>query len=108
MPVEASDFTAKSALLLPKEAQYDYLLNLSDDIASAGLVNRDGEVVNNAMALIEEQSDQLTGVLPKSYTDFSDEILSELLRIFNNSALDEVGGDIIELQSGILLDEAVA
>ena len=102
MPVEASDFAAKSALFLPKEAQYDYLLNLPDDIASAGLVNRDGqtmtslgEVVNNAMALIEEQSDQLTGVLPKSYTDFSDELLSELLRIFNNSALDEVGGDII-------------
>ena len=102
MPVEASDFAAKSAMFLPKEAQYDYLLNLPDDIASAGLVNRDrqtmtslGEVVNNAMALIEEQSEQLTGVLPKSYTDFSDELLSELLRIFNNSALDEVGGDII-------------
>lgn len=102
MPVEASDFVAKSALFLPKEAQYDYLLNLPDDITSAGLMNRDGEtmtslgeVVNNAMALIEEQSDQLTGVLPKSYTDFSDELLSELLRIFNNSALDEVGGDLI-------------
>ena len=102
MPVEASDFAAKSALFLPKEAQYDYLLNLPDDLASAELVNRDGqtmtslgEVVNNAMALIEEQSEQLTGVLPKSYTDFSDELLSELLRIFNNSALDEVGGDII-------------
>jgi len=26
MPVEASDFAAKSALFLPKEAQYDYLL----------------------------------------------------------------------------------
>ena len=84
MPVEASDFAAKSALFLPKEAQYDYLLNLPDDLASAGLVNRDGqpmaslgEVVNNAMALIEEQSEQLTGVLPKSYTDFSDELLSE-------------------------------
>ena len=102
MPIEASDFAAKSALFLPKEAQYNYLLNLPDDIASAGLMNRDGqtmtslgEVVNNAMALIEEQSEQLTGVLPKSYTDFSDELLSELLRIFNNSALDEVGGDII-------------
>ena len=102
MPVEASDFAAKSALYLPKEAQYDYLLNLPDDIASAGILNKDGhtmnslgEVVNNAMQLIEEQSEQLTGVLPKSYTDFSDEILSELLRIFNNSALDEVGGDII-------------
>ena len=102
MPVEASDFAAKSALYLPKEAQYDYLLNLPDDIASAGILHKDGhtmnslgEVVNNAMQLIEEQSEQLTGVLPKSYTDFSDEILSELLRIFNNSALDEVGGDII-------------
>ena len=102
MPVEASDFAAKSALYLPKEAQYDYLLNLPEDISSAGLVNKDGhsmnslgETVNNAMQLIEDQSEQLVGVLPKSYTDFSDEILSELLRIFNNSALDEVGGDII-------------
>lgn len=102
MPVEASDFAAKSALYLPREAQYDYLLNLPDDISAAGLTNKDGhamtslgEVVNNAMQLIEDQSEQLTGVLPKSYTDFSDEILSELLRIFNNSALDDVGGDII-------------
>ena len=102
MPVEASDFVAKSALFLPKEAQYDYLLNLPEDIVVAGLLSKDGqpmislgEVVNNAMQLIEEQSEQLIGVLPKSYTDFSDELLSELLRIFNNSALDEVGGDII-------------
>ena len=102
MPVEASDFAAKSALFLPKEAQYDYLLNLPENIAEAGLKSKDGhtmtslgEVVNNAMQLIEEQSEQLVGVLPNSYTDFSDEILSELLRIFNNSALNEVGGDII-------------
>lgn len=102
MPVEASDFTAKSALYLPKEAQYDYLVNLPADIASAGLKSKDdhtmnslGEVVNNAMQLVEEQSEQLTGVLPKDYTMFSDELLAELLRIFNNSALDDVGGDII-------------
>lgn len=102
MPVEASDFAAKSALYLPKEAQYDYLLNLPEDISAAGLVNKDGhsmtslgEVVNNAMQLIEDQREQLVGVLPNSYTDFSDEILSDLLRIFNNAALDEIGGDII-------------
>lgn len=102
MPVEASDFAAKSALFLPKEAQYSYLLGLPEDIMAAELYNKDGhkmnslgEVVNNAMQLIENQSEQLVGVLPKSYTDFSDEILSELLRIFNNSALDEIGGDII-------------
>ena len=102
MPVEASDFAVKSALFLPREAQYEYLVNLPENIASAGLLNKDGhpmnslgEVVNNAMSLIENQSEQLIGVLPKSYTDFSDELLAELLRIFNNSALDEVGGDII-------------
>lgn len=102
MPVEASDFSAKSALFLPKEAQYEYLVNLPENIAAAGLINKDGhpmnslgEVVNNAMQLIEDQSEQLTGVLPKSYTDFSDELLAELLRIFNNSALDDVGGDIV-------------
>ena len=102
MPVEASDFVSKSALFLPKEAQYEYLVNLPADIASAGLTNQSGhamnslgEVVNNAMELVEAQSEQLTGVLPKDYTMFSDELLAELLRIFNNSALDEVGGDVI-------------
>lgn len=102
MPVEAKDFAAKSALFLPKEAQYDWLVNLPENIASANLknivgqpMNSLGEVVNNAMELVEQQSEQLTGVLPKSYTDFSDELLGELLRIFNNNALDEVGGDVI-------------
>ena len=88
MPVEASDFAEKSALYLPPEARYDYLVNLPE---SADI----GKAVNHAMELIEEQSEQLVGVLPKDYTMFTDEILSELLRIFNNSALDEVGGDIL-------------
>lgn len=102
MPVEASDFKAKSALYLPVEAQYDYLLNLPEDIKGSALTSKDGqimtslgEVVNNAMALIEDQSVQLTGILPKNYTAFSDELLAEILRIFNNSTLDQVGGDII-------------
>ena len=59
MPVEASDFAAKSALFLPKEAQYSYLLGLPEDIKAADLCNKDGhkmnslgEVVNNAMQLM--------------------------------------------------------
>ena len=88
LPVEASDFAEKSALYLAPEARYDYLVNLPE---SADI----GKAVNRAMELIEEQSEQLVGVLPKDYTMFTDEILSELLRIFNNNALDEVGGDIL-------------
>lgn len=102
LPVEPSDFAEKSALYLPLEARYDYLVNLPADIASAQLKNQNGqvmsslgEVVNNAMELVEAQSEQLKGVLPKDYTIFTDDILSELLRIFNNSALDDVGGDVL-------------
>lgn len=102
LPVEKSDFASRSALFLPKESQYAYLVELPENIAAAGLTNRNGqvmnslgEVVNNAMELVEEQSEQLAGVLPKDYTMFSDELLAELLRIFNNSALDDVGGDVI-------------
>ena len=102
MPVEPSDCAAKSALYLPKEAQFDYLVNLPDNIVSAGLKTKDGqdinslgEAVNYAMQLVEDQSEQLTGVLPKTYTSFADDLLRELLRIFNNKTIDEVGGDVI-------------
>ena len=47
MPVEPSDFAANSALFLPREAQFDYLVNLSDDQPL-------GEAVNHAMTLVEE------------------------------------------------------
>ena len=102
LPVEPSDFASKSALFLPKEAQFDYLVNLPANIASAKLKNAHGqplnslgEVVNNAMELVESQSEKLKGVLPKTYTDFKDELLAELLRTFNNNALDDVGGDVM-------------
>ena len=101
MPVEPSDFSSKSAIFLPKEAQYDYLLNLPDDLSMVNPVDIDGntmtslgDVVSNAMKLIEQQSEILRGVLPKNYFIFNDELMRKLLRIFNNSAIDEVGGDI--------------
>ncbi len=106
LPVEPSDFEEKSALFLQKVAQYSYLLELPENIPAANIsyVNADsetiklnsiGEIVNHAMELVEEQSEQLAGVLPKEYTNFPDDLLSELLRIFNNNALDDVGGDVI-------------
>lgn len=102
LPVTQQDFQAKSALFLPKEAQYDYLLNLPENVAAANIRDKEGrllsslgDAVNYAMVLIEEQSEHLTDQLPKTYTIFSDEILARLLRIFNNDKLDNVGGDII-------------
>ncbi len=88
LPVEAYDFKTKSAIFLPEEARYDYLLNLPDNTDM-------GQAINKAMELIEQQSAQLKGVLPKNYTILQDELLRELLRIFNNSAFNEMKDDII-------------
>ena len=102
MPVSSADFAEKSALFMPEQAQYTYLVELPENISEADIKTEDGhkinslgEAVNYAMELVEKQSDQLTGVLPKDYTIFSDDLLAELLRIFNNNALDDVGGDVI-------------
>lgn len=101
-PVTANDFQGKAALFLPKEAQFEFLLNLPENVkgenikgADGHVINSLGEAINNAMELIEQQSKSLQGVLPKEYSKLSDGLLKELLRIFNNSALDEVGGDVI-------------
>lgn len=102
LPVEASDFVEKSAIFLPEEARFDFLVNLPDDISSANLKTKDGrpihsigEAVNNAMQLVEDNAEQLQGILPKNYDIFSDGLLRELLRIFNSKTLDDVGGDVI-------------
>ena len=88
LPVEAADFKTKSAIFLPEEARYDYLLNLPDNADM-------GQAINHAMELIEEQSAQLKGVLPKNYTILQNHLLRDLLRIFNNSAFNEIKDDII-------------
>lgn len=88
LPVEAADFKMKSAIYLPQEARYDYLLNLPDNADM-------GQAVNRAMELIEAQSAQLKGVLPKNYTVLQNDLLRELLRIFNNSAFNEMKDDVI-------------
>lgn len=88
IPVEAGDFLKRSALFLPEKARYDYLLNLPEG-------ENLGKAVNTAMELVEAQSEQLKGVLPKTYTTFQDDLLSELLRIFNNSAFNEIKDDVI-------------
>lgn len=102
MPISPLDFKEKSAIYLPEGARFDYLVSLPDNVADLNLKSKNGEdmnslgeVVNNAMELIESQSRQLEGIMPKEYTVFSDSLLSQILRIFNNDALNEVGGDVI-------------
>lgn len=86
-PVNKMDFSEKNAMYLPEIAQFDYLVNLpeSEDI---------GEAIDNAMKAIEEEHDNLKGVLPKNYSIFSKDLLRELLRIFNKEVLQKAEGDL--------------
>ncbi len=80
--------TVLKAQCLSLKTRYDYLLNLPD---TADI----GREVNNAMAIISSQNEMLAGVLPDTYTELGNSLLRNVLRIFNNPALDEEGDDII-------------
>ncbi len=81
------DFAGAGAIMLPEKAKYDYLANLpeSDDIA---------EAINNAMKLIEAEYPDLSGILPKSYQEFEDKLLRDLVRVFNKDAVKHAKGDV--------------
>lgn len=88
LPVSADDFKAKSAIFLPEKARYDYLLNLPD--------NADvGQALNSAMELIEAQSTQLKGVLPKNYTILQDKYGYARLVKMQDNAIGGVWDDSI-------------
>jgi type I restriction enzyme M protein len=81
------DFLAAGALMLPQLAQYDYLASLPEgkDIADA---------INNAMRLIEADYPDLQGILPKNYQEFEQDLLRELVRVFNKDAVKKATGDV--------------
>ena len=87
-PKAPQDYTAKGAMFIPEEARYDYLLNLPAQADT-------GRAVNAAMDAIAKLNPSLAGVLPNTYTELGNELLSSVIRIFNNPALDEEGDDII-------------
>ena len=64
MPVEPSDFTAKSALYLPREAQFDYLVNLPDNIVAAGIRRTRNKLIRRG-----RQQRYAAGRRPKRTTD---------------------------------------
>ena len=85
--VNKKDFEERNAMFLPEQSQFDYLVSLPE---SADI----GEAIDNAMKLIEEEYDNLKGVLPKNYSIFSRDLLRELLRIFNKEVLKKANGDL--------------
>jgi type I restriction enzyme M protein len=79
------DYQSRGVLYLPEKARFSALLQLKEG-------DNLGKAVNDAMAAIEEENQQLRGVLPRTYQSFSNETLGTLLRSVN-STLKEIAGD---------------
>ncbi len=86
-PLTKKDFEEQNSMFLPEKSQFDYLVSLPE---SADI----GEAIDKAMKLIEDEYDNLKGVLPKNFSIFSKDLLRELLRIFNKEVLQKAEGDL--------------
>lgn len=84
--IEKADYHARGVMYLPEKARFSYLVKLPEksDI---------GKAINDAMKAIEEENEDLRGVLPSTYHRFDNRVLFSLLRIFNSIPMD-VRGDV--------------
>ena len=87
-PLTKEDFSQKGAIFLRPEAQFDYLVSLPDSADRAQALVR-------AMEGIERDYETLRGALPKAeYQQLDNDVLGQILRTFNNPALNQANGDI--------------
>lgn len=87
-PLTKEDFTSRGAIFLQPEAQFDHLASLPDGADRAAAIIA-------AMEAVEGDYAALAGVLPKNeYQQLENDVLGDVLRIFNDPALQNAKGDV--------------
>ncbi|AQS92082.1 DNA methyltransferase [Gluconobacter albidus] len=87
-PLTKEDFTSQGAIFLQPEAQFDHLASLPDGADRA-------KAIIAAMEAVEGDYAALAGVLPKNeYQQLENDVLGDVLRIFNDPALQNAKGDV--------------
>ena len=81
--IEKYDYQAEGVMFLPDKARFSTLLKLAE-------ADNLGKALNDAMAAIEAENEDLKGVLPRAYTRIENWVLVELLRLL---APVEIEGD---------------
>ncbi|MEE9236393.1 MAG: class I SAM-dependent DNA methyltransferase [Thermoplasmata archaeon] len=79
-----TDYQAKGVMYLPSGARFSTLLELPEGVDT-------GKAINDAMRAIERENEDLRDVLPKTYHQFENRTLVELLRTFNSIPMDIEG-----------------
>ncbi len=83
--VGKTDYQAQGVLYLPPAARFQALLDLPE---GANI----GQAINDAMKAIEDENEELRGVLPRTYNALSNSTLVTLIRNVN-SILGDIDGD---------------
>ena len=87
-PLTKEDFSQRGSIYLKPEAQFDHLVAIPDGGDRAGAIIA-------AMESIEADYQSLDGALPKSeYQELGSDDLGQLLRTFNDPALQKADGDV--------------
>lgn len=82
------DFSGRGAIYLQPTAQFDHLAALPDSADRA-------KAIIIAMEAIEADYTSLEGTLPRSeYTELDNDVLGNLIRVFNDPALQKANGDV--------------
>ena len=82
------DFSQRSAIFLQPKAQFDHLVALPDSKDRA-------KAIIKAMKSIENDYENLRGILPKSeYQELDNNVLGQLLRTLNPDELKRISGDV--------------
>lgn len=79
-----TDYQARGVLYLPQEARFSRLIAMPEG-------ENIGKALNDAMKAIEAANEDLRGVLPKTYTQFENKMLIELLKLMNSIPMDIEG-----------------
>jgi type I restriction enzyme M protein len=79
------DYQARGVMYLPAPARFGHLLSLPE---GANL----GQAVNDAMKAIEDENEELRGVLPRTYNALTNATLATLIRNVN-AILGDIDGD---------------
>ena len=86
-PLSKEAFKGEGAMFIPEAARYDYLANLPESESIS-------EKINEAMLQIEADNPALTAVLPRNYQEMDDDLLRELIRVFNSDEVKGLTGDV--------------
>ncbi|WP_024539808.1 type I restriction-modification system subunit M [Comamonas badia] len=86
-------FAGKAAIYLPEAARYDHLAALPAG-THVGAAIRDAMIAIEASVTDQQGNKLLEGALPKDYLGLEQDLLAELVKIFNRPALQTAQGDV--------------